>query len=427
MVVPRGKVTGGSSAINGEIFLRGIAEDFDGWAAQRQRPLELRAGAARSIVAWSATWTSEAPITANDGPIPVKRWPRGAWLPPQTAFYAACLAAGFPEAPDHNAPDATGVGADPAEHPRRRPLEHAARLLESSARAAQPDYRCPTARARAHTPRRGRAVGIVADGARSELTPRGRRDRAQRGRHRLTAPAVAVGHRPGRPSCGQPACRWSTDPPGVGQNLRDHPHVYATWQPRSYCAWTRAAPRYQVALRYTAPGSSLRNDMQILMVSFATSRVDRGGDGLTPVGITLQPVLNLAPASGELRLQSADPRRPAAHRLQFPARRGRPAASARRAPPVRRPGQPPRVRPHSRAAHRPNGRRPALGRGAGRLDGRAKCRPPTTFRARARWARRPIHSPSSVRPGRFTASTDCASWTRRSCPTACEPTPTRRL
>ena len=31
--VPRGKVTGGSSAINGEMFLRGIPEDFDVWAA----------------------------------------------------------------------------------------------------------------------------------------------------------------------------------------------------------------------------------------------------------------------------------------------------------------------------------------------------------------------------------------------------------
>jgi choline dehydrogenase len=66
-------------------------------------------------------------------------------------------------------------------------------------------------------------------------------------------------------------------------------------------------PRYQVALRYTATGSSLRNDMQLLMSSFATARVDRGGDGRTPVGIVIQPVLNLAAGSGELRLQSADP------------------------------------------------------------------------------------------------------------------------
>ncbi len=65
-------------------------------------------------------------------------------------------------------------------------------------------------------------------------------------------------------------------------------------------------PRYQVALRYTAPGSLRRNDLQILMVSYATGRVDRGGDGRTPVGIVLQPVLNLAVGHGEIRLRSED-------------------------------------------------------------------------------------------------------------------------
>ena len=29
MLVPRGKVTGGSSAINGQVFLRGVPEDYD--------------------------------------------------------------------------------------------------------------------------------------------------------------------------------------------------------------------------------------------------------------------------------------------------------------------------------------------------------------------------------------------------------------
>ena len=33
MQVPRGKVTGGSSAINGQMFLRGVPEDYDSWAA----------------------------------------------------------------------------------------------------------------------------------------------------------------------------------------------------------------------------------------------------------------------------------------------------------------------------------------------------------------------------------------------------------
>ena len=34
MLVPRGKVMGGTSAINGQVFLRGLPEDYDSWAAQ---------------------------------------------------------------------------------------------------------------------------------------------------------------------------------------------------------------------------------------------------------------------------------------------------------------------------------------------------------------------------------------------------------
>src|SRR5919107_5348817 len=32
MLVPRGKVTGGTSAINGQMFVRGVPEDYDSWA-----------------------------------------------------------------------------------------------------------------------------------------------------------------------------------------------------------------------------------------------------------------------------------------------------------------------------------------------------------------------------------------------------------
>ena len=37
MYAPRGKVVGGTSAINGQVFLRGLPEDYDSWAAEGQR------------------------------------------------------------------------------------------------------------------------------------------------------------------------------------------------------------------------------------------------------------------------------------------------------------------------------------------------------------------------------------------------------
>ena len=42
ILVPRGKVTGGSSAINGQIFLRGIPEDYDSWAEMGNASRRLR-------------------------------------------------------------------------------------------------------------------------------------------------------------------------------------------------------------------------------------------------------------------------------------------------------------------------------------------------------------------------------------------------
>jgi choline dehydrogenase len=45
----------------------------------------------------------------------------------------------------------------------------------------------------------------------------------------------------------------------------------------------------------------------IFMQSFATERVDRGGDRMEPLGIRMLGVLDLAMSTGELRLQATDP------------------------------------------------------------------------------------------------------------------------
>jgi choline dehydrogenase len=111
-LVPRGKVTGGSSAVNGEMFLRGIPEDFDGWAAAGnpawswEQVLPFYCKLERDI-------DITAPYHGSDGPIPIRRWPRSEWLPPQDAFFESCREEGFEESPDHNAPDASGVGPLP--------------------------------------------------------------------------------------------------------------------------------------------------------------------------------------------------------------------------------------------------------------------------------------------------------------------------
>jgi predicted dehydrogenase (TIGR03970 family) len=304
MLVPRGKVTGGSSAINGEIFLRGVAEDFDAWAA---------AGNER----WSASEVLSfycrlehdldfgGEYHGQDGPIPVRRWRRDDWLSPQTAFFEACRALGFSESADHNAPAASGVGAIPLNTVDGIRWSTALGYLAPARQRANLTILANTIATRVVL-EGGRAAGLL---VRTNDEPL----RVDAGEIILSAGAIGSPHLLMLSGIG-PADQLRAagvevrhDLPGVGQNLCDHPHVYATWQPQADHVMDAAAPRYQVALRYTAPDSPWRNDMQILMVSFATARVDRGGDGLTPVGITLQPVLNLAASHGDLRLQSADP------------------------------------------------------------------------------------------------------------------------
>ena len=94
------------------------------------------------------------------------------------------------------------------------------------------------------------------------------------------------------------------DLPGVGQNLRDHPNVRVPIRVKDDFPLDPEAPRSQLALRYTATGSSDRNDMQIMQSSFSSPI---GGDPLEGEGIRFTAILELADGAGELKLASADP------------------------------------------------------------------------------------------------------------------------
>ncbi len=105
----RGRGVGGSSAINGQIAIRGIPEDFDGWAAAgcrgwsfadvlpafRRLENDLRFG--------GESYHGDA------GPIPIYRAPMSHWGAVDYALAQAALDEGYPWAADHNAPGATGV------------------------------------------------------------------------------------------------------------------------------------------------------------------------------------------------------------------------------------------------------------------------------------------------------------------------------
>jgi len=110
--LPRGRVVGGSSAVNGTLFTRGLPEDFDGWAAEGNP-----AWAYDQVLPFFKKLEDDLDIRSEchgqGGPMPVRRAKPGEWPPVARAFAAACRAAGFPDDPDMNGPASIGVGALP--------------------------------------------------------------------------------------------------------------------------------------------------------------------------------------------------------------------------------------------------------------------------------------------------------------------------
>ncbi len=90
------------------------------------------------------------------------------------------------------------------------------------------------------------------------------------------------------------------DVPGVGANLSDHPALAIVCRAKDPSLLDADQPIVQTILRYTAPGSEHRNDLQIEAFSFSP----RGG----PLNsFAIATVLEQAYGTGMVRLSSADP------------------------------------------------------------------------------------------------------------------------
>ena len=109
MLVPRGRVTGGSSAINSSAFYRGVPEDYDAWASRGND--EWSYEKVLPFFRKSETDVDQrGDYHGSDGPIFVHHSNPDGWDDAQQAFFNACRASGYEEAEDHNHPDANGVG-----------------------------------------------------------------------------------------------------------------------------------------------------------------------------------------------------------------------------------------------------------------------------------------------------------------------------
>jgi len=320
---PRGKGLGGSSAINGMIYVRGHRRDYDEW-----RQLGL--------AGWS--WDDVAPYFhrlerhhragehhGGDGPLHVSAGESSS--PFNAAFIAAGRQAGYPVNANFNGPEQAGFGPFDLTVSNGRRWSAAAAYLDPV--RDRPNLTIVTgARITAIRLERGRAVGVdYVTGKRGAVS------HAAAGEVLLCAGAVQSPHILQLSGIGAPddlaaaGVRVRHALPGVGGNLQDHLDVVMNWRTRglttAYSA-TKGLRQLAVGLRYMMTGQGIGRQQFLETGAFLPSRegLDRPDIQIHAVlgvfrehgkyqpaedGFTLH-LCQLRPESrGRIALRSADP------------------------------------------------------------------------------------------------------------------------
>lgn len=268
---PRGKVLGGSSSINGMVWLRGHARDFDGWAQ-----LGARGWSYEDVLPYFRR-SESAPIADNalrgrDGPIRITLGDVEA-SPLARAFVEAGIEAGHPRTRDFNGSQQEGFGAVERSTWRGRRWSAARAYLDPARQ--RPNLTVIT---EAH------ALGVELDGRRATglRYARGGRDHLAKARE-----VILCGGAIGSPHILQLSGIGSQEHleaagikvrhalPGVGENLNDHPDLviqHACKQPVSLYPVTRAPRSWFAGAEWMLKGSGPAATNHFEAGGFVTSR-----------------------------------------------------------------------------------------------------------------------------------------------------------
>ena len=295
--VPRGKVVGGSSALNGQAFVRGIPEDYDHWASLGNDEWSYL-----KVLPYFRRIERDLNIQddfhGTDGHIPVRRLSRDMFHPFQAAFYDTCVALGFPEHPDMNHPEYTGIAPFPVNNIDGVRMSTALTHINPSRHRLNLTIRANVfVRRILFDGRRAVAVEVESGGAMFVVDAQ---------EIVLAAGAVVspqllmlsgVGPADHLRGMGINLVHGLS---GVGQNLRDHPIIPVSVRLANVPQADSRFPGSQAGLQYTAEGSSTRNDVKIQPISSLY-------DPFPFDGVFLSCILDQEASVGELRLTSADP------------------------------------------------------------------------------------------------------------------------
>ncbi|GAA4102082.1 mycofactocin dehydrogenase MftG [Streptomyces hundungensis] len=302
--VPRGRVLGGSTTVNGGYFVRARREDFDRWAAAGN-PAWSYANVLPHLRALETDLDHGADeLHGGRGPMRIRRnFPAH---PAAVAFRDAAYALGFPPDPDKNDQGPPGFGPVPSNS------------VDGVRRNTALSYLTPEVLERPNLTvlcgcrvlrvviARDRATGVVVERARVRTT-------MDAGSVVLSAGALATAQLLHLSGIGPRGCLERAgvsvvrDVPAVGARFSDHPQLALEWQPRrdlgpAADTWLGGCLHLASTGREAGPG-----DLEILQS--LTPLAGLVGQDAGPRGAPLPFLVSaLAPRpTGRVRLRSADP------------------------------------------------------------------------------------------------------------------------
>lgn len=258
MLMPSGKTVGGTSAINGSIFLRGTPTDFDSWVERgnSEWSFEKVLPYYRKI---ERDLDFDGDFHNKFGPIPVQRVDRKTWPPNVEAFYQACLAEGYTESVDMNLPGASGIGPYPHNHVNDIRVNVAMAYLDPIRHRLNLTIRGNALVTRVLFDRyRATGLEVMCDGEVFHVESKQIVCSAGAFGTPMLLMRSGLGPHQDLKRLGIPTIYHS---PGVGQNLRNHPVVGVLF--RDAADIPKDNLLSLVVLRYTADGSDAVDDMAI--------------------------------------------------------------------------------------------------------------------------------------------------------------------
>ena len=254
---PRGRVVGGSSAVNTCIALRGQPEDYDEWAEHVPEWSWAECLPAFKRLEHDLDFADE--FHGQSGPLPVRRHPPKEWVAWQAAFVEACVELGFPRCADSNRPGSHGVGAHAMNKIDGRRISVAAAYLSAEVRARQNFAVHADTLVRRVLVKNHRVSGLEvqhAGGVEVWQTPR-----VVLCAGAVNTPSILLRSGIGpRAEVARIGCELVADLPAIGRRLLDHPGAAIFLRPRLFAPTSRHDPLIQTVLRYSS-GPEHTSDM----------------------------------------------------------------------------------------------------------------------------------------------------------------------